>query len=248
MSPAPVSVSVILPVFNGERFLAEAVDSVLAQEYEPLEIVVVDDGSTDGTAEVARGYGDRIRYCYQKNAGPAAARNQGLRLASGDVMAFIDADDLWPRGKLALQVGRLQQDPDLEVVTGRVQYAVLTRGADGEMTFAPFQAPAVGVNVGAGIYRRAVFEKLGYFNPAYQSAEDVDLFMRIREQRIPMVVLDEVTLIYRIHNTNMTRERESRESVFLRALKQSLDRRRTTGNQPSGELPAIKKESERKSQ
>jgi len=138
MTPFRPSVSVIIPVYNGETFVDEAIDSVIHQKYEPLEIIIVDDGSTDRTAEVIRGYGEKVQYRYQSNTGPAAARNSGLRVASGDVMAFIDADDLWPEGKLALQINRLQQEPTLEVVLGRVQYSMLSQTAGSDATFVPF--------------------------------------------------------------------------------------------------------------
>jgi glycosyltransferase involved in cell wall biosynthesis len=245
MTTLPLSVSAILPVYNGEAFLAEAIESVLRQAYEPLEVIVIDDGSTDRTAEIARGYGEKVRYLRQDNTGAAAARNNGLRLASGDVIAFIDADDLWPETKLVLQMERFQQDPTLEVVVGRVQYFVPRQTSDGKVEFAPFMPPILGGNLGAGVYKRAVFEKLGYLDERYWYCDDVDLFMRIREQHIPMIVIDAVTLNYRIHNTNMTRERPARDSDFHRALKRSLDRRRLlAGNEQPGSLPAMKKESE----
>jgi glycosyltransferase involved in cell wall biosynthesis len=243
MITGPFSVSVILPVFNGETFIAEAIDSVLRQGYEPLEIIVIDDGSTDRTAEVVREYGDRVRYRLQINAGPAAARNNGLGVATGDVLSFIDADDIWPEGKLASQLGRFQLDPTLEAVIGRVQFSIMQQTPDGKTVFVPFRTPVLGANLGAGIYRRNVFEKLGHFDQTYRFCEDVDLFLRIREQGIPMVVMDAVTLIYRIHNSNMVREREERDVTFLKALKHSLDRRRSAHDRKSVSLSAIQKES-----
>ena len=120
-TPRPL-VSVITPVYNGARHLVDAVTSIERQDYEPLEIIVVDDGSTDETPDVIAELGDRVRAFRQDNAGPAAARNRGLAEARGELLAFCDADDTWPDGKLDLQVGRLQQDPELDVVLGRVQY------------------------------------------------------------------------------------------------------------------------------
>src|SRR5690242_4967891 len=96
------TVTCIVPVFNGERYLGEALDSIFAQGHQPLEVLVVDDGSTDGSAAVAKSYGDRVRYFFQPNAGPAAARNLGLEAARGEFIAFLDADDLWHRDKLAI--------------------------------------------------------------------------------------------------------------------------------------------------
>src|SRR5690606_28366702 len=115
-------VSVIIPVYNGERYLAEAVHSILAQTVPTLEIIVVDDGSTDGTARVAQRFGDAVCYVYQPNRGPAAARNRGLERARGEIVAFLDADDLWREGKLACQCARLEADPTLDIVLGHTQF------------------------------------------------------------------------------------------------------------------------------
>ena len=246
MTSGRPSISVILPVFNGEVFLAEALESVFRQGYDPLEIIVVDDGSTDRTAEIVRGYGDRVHYCHQNNSGPAAARNVGLGVASGEVVAFIDADDLWPEGKLALQMARFEENPSLEVVVGRVQYFVLTQAPTGQAEFVPFQAPTLGANLGAGIYKKSVFQKLGNFDAEFRFSEDLDFFLRIREKRVAMLIVDTVTLFYRLHDANMSRERTKRTEVFLRALKHSLDRRREESQPQPGALSALTKELPRK--
>src|SRR2546426_10667200 len=93
-------ISCIVPVFNGERYLHETLNSILAQTYRPLEIIVADDGSTDGTRTIVASYGQQVRYLWQLNAGPAAARNLGLTAAKGEFIAFLDADDLWHPEKL----------------------------------------------------------------------------------------------------------------------------------------------------
>ena len=105
----PGLISCVIPVFNGERYLGEALESVLAQSYQPLEVIVVDDGSTDETAEVARRYGERVRYVWQPNAGETAARNLGLTAAHGEFIAFLDADDVWDSEKLERQIHPVPQ-------------------------------------------------------------------------------------------------------------------------------------------
>src|SRR5262249_17267514 len=114
-------VSCIVPVFNGERYLGETLDSILAQTYRPREIIVVDDGSTDGTAAVVAAYGKRVTSVWQANAGEMAARNRGLTRARGEFIAFLDADDLWHPEKLARQIARFQERPEIDLSFTRFQ-------------------------------------------------------------------------------------------------------------------------------
>ena len=210
-------VSVVIPVFNGERFLREAVQSVLDQQYSPLEIIVVDDGSTDNTAIVARDL--PVRYLHQTNQGPAAARNRGIEQAQGSLIAFADADDLWPAGKLESQLPLLIKDPRIDIVLGRIQQVLLSEGEElGETTFS--------VNLGSAVIRKSVFERIGLFDETMRYSEDVDWFMRARESGAAIVTIDAVTLFYRQHEQNMTRGKSTAELNVLKALKKSLDRRR----------------------
>jgi glycosyltransferase involved in cell wall biosynthesis len=113
-------VSVIIPVYNYDRYLAEAIESVLSQTYQHLETIVVDDGSTDQSCEVARSFADRgVRYCHQVHAGIGPTRNKGVELAQGDFLAFLDADDRWHQDKLERQLRAFDSDPTLEMVFGR---------------------------------------------------------------------------------------------------------------------------------
>ena len=228
-------VSVVIPVFNGERFLREAVESVLAQKYSPLEIIMVDDGSTDGTADVARSLPETVRYLHQTNQGPAAARNRGIERAQGSLIAFADADDLWPEDKLALQLPYLMRDPAAEVVMGLIQQVLLSEtGAEN------FAEPAFSVNLGSAIIRKSVFERVGLFDETMRYSEDVDWFMRAREGGAAIVTIDAVTLLYRQHDQNMTRGKSTSELNVLKALKRSLDRRRESTGFASA-LPTFKR-------
>jgi glycosyltransferase involved in cell wall biosynthesis len=209
-------VSVVIPVFNGERFLREAVRSVLDQQYAPLEIIIVDDGSTDGTATVARSLPATVRYLHQPNQGPAAARNRGIEQAQGGLIAFADADDLWPPAKLELQLPYLINDPGVEIVMGRVQ--LLSETGLTESAFS--------VNLGCAVIRKSVFDRVGLFDETMRYSEDVDWFMRARESGAAIMTIDAVTLFYRQHEQNMTRGKSTSELNVLKALKRSLDRRR----------------------
>lgn len=227
-------VSVIIPVFNGERFLREAIQSVLDQKYSPVEIIIVDDGSTDSTATVAESLPETVRYLHQTNHGPAAARNRGIEQARGSLIAFADADDLWPAGKLELQLPYLINDPGIDIVIGRIQQVLLS-----ETRAEEFGEPAFSVNLGSAVIRKSVFERVGLFDETMRYSEDVDWFMRAREAGAAIVTIDAVTLFYRQHEQNMTRGKTTSELNVLKALKRSLDRRRERTGFASA-LPAFK--------
>jgi glycosyltransferase involved in cell wall biosynthesis len=230
-------ISVILPVYNGEKYLAEAVESICQQGYTPLELIIVDDGSTDRTAEIAHSFNLDVRYVCQPNAGPAAARNTGLGLARGEVIAFQDADDLWPPDKLALQVPRLMDDPALEIISGRVQRIKLEGMAEGKEVFTEFLAPEISYNLGSALYRKSAFDKVGLFDVTMPPSEDVDWWMRARECGLQILILRQITLLYRLHGKNITHGRGMREKHFLAALKKSADRRRQNNSHLTAALP-----------
>lgn len=135
MKDSPL-VSVIIPVYNYERFLAEAIESVLSQTYRELEVIVVDDGSTDRSGEVARSFaGKGVSYCHQVHAGIGPARNKGVELARGDFLAFLDADDRWPEEKLERQLRAFEDDPALEMVLARrYNFRMVRRGKQESVT------------------------------------------------------------------------------------------------------------------
>jgi glycosyltransferase involved in cell wall biosynthesis len=223
----PFFVSVIMPAYNTAAFIPDAVESIRRQAYPRLELIIVDDGSTDGTAEVSKGLtGLSVQYVYQPNGGPAQARNHGLRLARGQVIAFLDADDLWPADRLSCQLPYLERDPLTDVVLGRIQCFHSMPRADGGSEMQICSPAFVLLSPTTALFRRRVFERVGGFDEAMRYGEDTDWFMRAREQRVPMVVHDDVTVLYRRHQNNMTRGRDAKELHVLSVLKKSLDRRR----------------------
>ena len=237
-------VSVVIPVFNGEGFLGEAVQSVreavlvLDQKYSEVEIIIVDDGSTDGTETVARSLSETVRYLHQTNKGPAAARNRGIEHAQGSLIAFADADDLWPQAKLELQLPYLIENPAIEIVMGRIQQVRLSKTVDGQTQAEEFAEPAFSVNLGSAVIRKSVFERVGLFDETMRYSEDVDWFMRAREGGVAITTIDAVTLFYRQHEENMTRGKSPSELNVLKALKRSLDRRRERNGSASA-LPTF---------
>lgn len=223
------TVSVIIPVFNGERFLAEAVASVRRQAVQPLEIIIVDDGSTDGTPEVVRSLGHDIRSVVQPNTGPAAARNAGIRLARGEVLAFLDADDVWPDDALAVLSGHLTAAPQPGIVIGRVQSVVTAGGTDGDDVLLPVAPPHRASHLGSALFRAEVFRATGLFDESLRYSEDMDWMMRAADQGVVRKNIDEVTLLYRLHGHNTTSGRNASELNILHVLRSSIRRRREAG-------------------
>jgi glycosyltransferase involved in cell wall biosynthesis len=226
--PNPL-VSVIIPAYNAARFLPDAVASVRRQSYGPLEILIIDDGSQDDCARVTAELGEAVRYVRQERSGPAAARNRGLELAQGEFIGFLDADDEWPEQKLSIQLSRLLAEPELDVVLGRVRYVALEGGEIPDYIFEGPDHELSNVHLGSGLYRRRAFDQVGNFDASLHYFEDVDWFQRARELRLRLRILRPVTLIYRLHGGNMTRNRESVDRYFPVALKRSIDRRRRMG-------------------
>ena len=201
-------ISCIVPVYNGEHFLAEALDSVLAQSHPPMEIIVIDDGSTDGTPEVVARYREHVRYHRQENAGPAAARNAGLDIARGELIAFHDADDLWHPEKLALQLARFRERPDLEISIGHVKnfWMPELRHEEERLGDDPLKHPLPGYVFQAMLARASVFESVGRLDSTIHGAEDADWFSRALTGGIALELLPDVVVYRRFHSMNMSRD------------------------------------------
>ena len=218
-------VSVVVPVYNGERFLGEALDSVLSQAYEPLEVIVVDDGSTDDSGAVAQSR--PVRYLRRAHEGVSAARNAGIAAAQGELIAFIDADDLWAPDALATQVRHLLAHPSTGIVLGQMRI-VVEPGTPRPPWYRPEWESAT-VPSSQPVARRSVFEEIGGFDPSYRMAEDIDWLARAQEAGVERAVLPDVVLIYRLHGANSTYEQDVAQSHTFRLLREMLARRRAVG-------------------
>ncbi len=217
-------ISVIIPTRDRGSFLNEAIASVLAQTTPVWEIIVVDDGSTDGTAELLREPPSPVRYLRQSPAGPAAARNRGIEAVSGEFIGFLDDDDLWPPEKTGQQLPHLLADPEVAMVLGHTQRMVLGESAQGKQCFKPYRKPVRLFSLGCGLYRRSLFDTVGRFNEQMRFAEDDDWFMRCKEQGAKTVFLPELGQYYRFHDGNMTQDRQAKQLGLLRLVKNRLDR------------------------
>jgi len=217
-------VSVVIPVYNGEKFIEEAVENVLSQNYPALEIIIINDGSTDNSGAIIKNLETDIRYFDRENAGPATARNSGIKDASGKYIAFLDVDDLWPENNLSLLVQELEENPQVDVVRG---YAQLFRNSeDGEKEYLGSPKEAYSYYIGAALYRKSVFSKVGLFDQTLLFGEDTDWYNRAVEKNISMKWLEEVTLFVRRHGENMTEGRSIVELNKLKTIKRAIDRKR----------------------
>lgn len=214
---ASVDVSAIIPTYNRRELVQRAVDSVLAQTSPVGEIIVIDDGSTDGTGEALHArYGDRIRYQWQANAGVSVARNAGMAIARGRYFALLDSDDLWRTEKTARQMAWLDAHPDFGMVLCDVvrvdadckPYDVFHRREvlheDGwvlhRLLLNPSLVPA------STMFRREVFETCGGFDPALRTAEDLDFHLRVARQWQIGVIEEELVEAMRGHQDGLSGE------------------------------------------
>lgn len=217
-------VSVIIPVHNGETFIRQAIENVVSQQYPAMELIVVDDGSTDSTTEIVENLPYDIRLFKKENFGPSAARNWGIKDASGKYIAFLDADDLWPENIIPFLVEELEENKDIEIVRGHAQ--LFKNETSNKKVFLGNPAESYPYYIGAGLYRRSVFNSVGLFDRALWFGEDTDWYYRAREKEVKIKWLEEVTLYVRRHGENMTEGKNLLELNKLKTFKKILDRQR----------------------
>ncbi len=199
-----LKVSVIVAARNAERFLPQALKSILSQSYQPHEIIVVDGRSTDGTAQIARSC-PRVRYFCQTGEGFADAWNIGIGEAEGDLIAILDSDDLWVPDKLRLQAGRLALHENIQYTVGKVKFfledgCALPKGFKKEL----LEGEYVGHMPSNLVARSSLFREIGLFDTRWSIASDLEWFARARNRNIPMDIIPEVLLHRRVHNSNLS--------------------------------------------
>lgn len=217
--------SVVMPLYNAEPYVGIAIESVLANADGLLELVVVDDGSTDNGLAVARSYDGPVRVFEQENAGPSAARNRAIAEAQGDVFGFLDADDIWTA--TAPDPRRPHLAAGADVVVGRIQPFVQP-DLDGPMHNVS-EEPMFSVQLGGLLITREALASVGPFKEELIHGEDLDLVLRIRESDLNMKLIDDVTMTYRMRHGSLTRDRDSSRAAFMQVFRDSIERRK--GNQ-----------------
>lgn len=224
------TISVIIPVYNAEKYVVACLESVLAQHYLPTELILINDGSTDRAVDqivtfLKQSVTPTIQLRSHANQGLAQTLNEGIRLATGDLLAFQDADDLWAPDKLTNQVACLLANPNLDACFGFVQQ---------------FISPDLPAEVQAGIacpdhsqpgwlkqtmlIRRAAFAKTGLFNPTYHVGDFIDWFIRAKEAGLHYTMIDKLTTYRRLHRSGLVSQTQYHHE-FAHILKAALDRR-----------------------
>ena len=227
MSTERPLITTVIPVKDRESYLAEAIESVIAQRYPNLELIVVDGHSTDRSPEIARSYPE-VTFLEQDGTGIARAWNQAIHLSSGELIAFLDCDDRWVAGKLDAQLEALGQSPKPAGAIGLVRFFM-----------SPGEEPPPGLRrhllegehvahiPGALIVRREVFDQIGVFDPSYELVLDVDWFARLKDAGLELARIPQVVLEKRVHPGNLSHSQpDLYHREMVRALRDSAARQR----------------------
>jgi glycosyltransferase involved in cell wall biosynthesis len=229
-------VTVVIPAHNAEQFIAEAIESVLAQTYEAVETIVVDDGSTDRTAEIAAGY-DGVSLLRQENLGAPAARNAGVAVGSGELLAFHDADDAMLPRRLQTQVEHLLSSPGVGCVLASQELVLepgverpLWAGADPvfDRIGEEVKTKTPDIYIVTMVMSRELFDSVGGFDETMAPVEDVDIIFRLMERDVELAFLPDVLVRRRVHPGALTQDLEASRAGFFKLFKRRIDRRRET--------------------
>lgn len=219
-------VSIITPIYNGERYLLEAIESALAQTYQNFELLLVNDGSTDSSAEIIRPFLKDLRIIYieQKNAGVAAARNTAIKQAKGKYIGFLDQDDLWLNNKLEVQIAALEQDGSIALVHSRqdcidvhgnkIDYDWIT-GVSGYCFRDMFKRNRIAVLT--VLIRKTIIDKIGLFNEQLPGADDYEMWLRVT-LKYPIKYIDQSLVFYRFHDSNISKNSFKMTILELRTI------------------------------
>ena len=226
---APGRVSVIMPCFNGESFVGEAIESVLAQTYHDMELVIVDDGSTDRSLDIIRSFGDAVRVFTQPNRGPSAARNKGIREASGEFIAYLDADDYWEPRFAEYMVAALADSAAVLAYCGwqnilpdgKSPPPFIPPDYENEEKLVALLSNASLWPIHATLTRRDVLLEIGGFNEELPACEDYDLWLRLTATR-PIIRVEQVLSYYRHHKSLRVSDKRGRDAEYIRRIKKTF--------------------------
>jgi glycosyltransferase involved in cell wall biosynthesis len=220
-------ISVIIPVFNTEKYVARAIESVLSQTLKPAEIIVVDDGSTDNSIEAVRRFLPKVKIITQQNKGAGAARNTGIKQASTEYLAFLDADDLWAPQKLHIQTEFHKKNPEIEMVFGTVQQFISPELNEQHQNMLREELKTMpGFVPGTLLIKKETFFRVGLFNENLVLGEFVDWFSRAKDLGFNYAIIDDIVLKRRIHTTNTGLLKKNHVTEYTRVLRHLLKNKR----------------------
>ncbi len=235
-------ISVIIASYNGQEFIAEAIESINKQTYPVKEIIVVDDGSTDKTEEIVKNQNGNIRFIKQQHKGdPAFGRNIGIGEAKGELIAFLDQDDMWPENKLEIQVERLERFAEAQVDVGTTKL-LISETVDKNSAFANrLKDSGQYFLLSSGVFRKSVFEEMGLFaEDMTYHASDFDWIVRAAENEVLFSVHGQPTHLYRIHDNNYSNDIKKLRMGVAEVFKNSLFRRKLAGKGMFKGFPKLK--------
>lgn len=219
-------VSIIVPVFNGEKYIEETLETILHQDYNSKEVIIVDDGSEDRSADIIKFFSE-VKYIYQENSGVPKARNRGIREAKGEFIAFSDQDDLWKKHKISDQVKYLIDHPDAE-------YVICKRKIQLDPGLTPplwlkkelLDSENIDHSPTSLVARSSLFQSLGGFDTDYENASDVDWFFKAKDAGIKKGVIEKVLYIKRIHEENQSNRVKELHKEYLQLIRESIKNRK----------------------
>ena len=217
-------VSVVIPVYNGERFLRQAIESVRQQTLLPAKVIVVDDGSSDASAAIAESFSE-VQLVRLEHGGVSIARNAGIARATGDFIALLDADDYWMPRKLELQLAHALQDPAAGVIMSRQGY--LFEGPVPPWFRGPTDGSSEpGYQPSNWFVASSAWDRVGVFQPGLTHSEDTDWLARASDLGVKVVMVDEMLVVHRIHDANASGSASEVKINLLRTLRDSVHRKR----------------------
>jgi glycosyltransferase involved in cell wall biosynthesis len=231
MNGNTATISVLIPAYDAARYLAETLNSVVAQTVPPLEIIVVDDGSTDRTAEIAAGYSPLVRVLRRPHSGLPASRNAALEAARGTFVAHLDADDLWPVDSLAVRLAALQSAPGADGVIGRqVDFLSADADPDTARTVRLAADPRPGHVAGTSLFHSSTFTRCGGFDESFGVSADLEWLTRNADRGLRVVSIADLVMHRRVHGRNISlTQREEADRARFRILRERLVRQRNGG-------------------
>lgn len=222
-------ISVIMPVFNTEKYVKEAIESVFSQNYKKIELICINDGSTDSSLSILESFGDKIILINIKdNCGASEARNKGIRVAKGKFLAFLDADDIWVNNKLEVQMNQFNINPNLDISFSYMKCFISPDLSEEvkDKRYCP-QVSIPGHIPSTAVVKRTSFEKVGYLDTRFKNIEFIDWINKAKEIGLKIETVNDILVSRRIHDTNVgVIDRDNSRSDYLKMIRESIDRKR----------------------